>query len=88
MMMAVRVSAVMPQHAEVENHDDADEDLEQQDEFALRLQIGLAGLVDQLRDLAHRAVHFELLELDVHDEAEEQAEDADDESVEEQSSVR
>ena len=42
------------QHAEVEHHDHADEELEEQDELALRDQVRLAGLVDQLRDLEHR----------------------------------
>ena len=83
MMIAVR-DAVVPQHAEVEDHDDADEDFQQQDELALGLQVGLAGLVDQLRDLAHRAMHGQVLELDVHDEAEEQPEDADDQAAHQQ----
>src|SRR5581483_10695859 len=71
---------VVPQHSEVDDHDDADEDLEQQDELALRLQIGLARLVDELGDLLHRAMNREILELDVDDGAEEQAEHADDEA--------
>ena len=33
-----------------------------QDELALRDQVGLAGLVDQLRDLEHRRVHRQVLE--------------------------
>ena len=41
------------------------------------MQVGLAGLVDQLGDLEHRAVHGQVLELHVDPEAEEQAEDAD-----------
>jgi hypothetical protein len=45
------------QDAEIEDHDHADEDLEEQDELALRDQIGLAGLVNQLGDLTHRRVY-------------------------------
>ena len=51
------------QRAEVENHDDADEHLEEQDELALGDQVRLAGLVNQFRDLQHRAVHGQVLEL-------------------------
>ena len=51
------------QHAEVQQDDRPDEDLEDQDELALRDQIRLAGLVDQLGDLAHRAMHRQRLEL-------------------------
>ena len=42
---------------------DGDEDLEDQDELALRDQIGLAGLVNQLGDLEHRPVHRQVLQL-------------------------
>ena len=48
------------------------------------MQIGLAGLVDQLRDLAHRLVHRQVLQLHVDDEAEEQSQHADDESEHQQ----
>ncbi len=67
----------VPEHAEVEDHDDADEDLEQQDELALRDQVGLARLVDQLRDLAHRPVDRHVLELAVNHQPEHQPQDAD-----------
>ena len=49
---------------------------EQQQEFALREEIGLAGLVDQLGNFAHRAVHRQILQARVDDHAEDQAEDA------------
>ena len=48
----LRIGVELLQHAEVEHHDHADEDLEDQDELALRDQIGLARLVNQLGDLA------------------------------------
>ncbi len=61
----------MQQDAVVENDDRADENLENEEELALRDQIGLAGLVDQLGDLAHRGVHRKVLELRVDHEPEE-----------------
>ncbi len=72
------------QHAEVQRDDRADEDLENEDELALRDQIRLAGLVDQLGDLAHRLVHGHVLELRVDHDAEDQAERADDQAAHEQ----
>src|SRR5258707_183843 len=70
--------------SEVAHHDRADEDLQQEDEFALGDEVGLAGLVDQLRDLAHRAMDRQVLELCIGDETEEQAQDADDQSEEQE----
>ena len=55
-----------------------------QDELALRDQVRLAGLVDQLGDLEHRLVHGQVLQLPVDHQAEEQAEHADDEAAHEQ----
>ena len=43
--------------AEVQRDDDRDENPEQHDELALRHQIGFAGLVDQLGDFEHGAMH-------------------------------
>jgi hypothetical protein len=68
------------QGVEVDEDHDADEDLEQEDELALRGEVGLAGLEDQLGDVAHRAVHRHVLELVVHPQPEEHAEDADDQA--------
>ena len=72
------------QHAEVEHHDHADEHLEDQDELALRDQVGLARLVDQLGDLAHRRVHRQVLQLNEDHQAEREAEHADDEAAQQQ----
>ena len=72
------------QAAEVDRADDADEHPEDQDEPPLRDQIGLAGLVDQLRDLEHRPVHRQVLQVVVDDQAEHQAEDADAEAAHQQ----
>ncbi len=70
----------MLEHAEVEDHDHADEDLENQDELALRDQVGLAGLVNELRDFPHRRVNGQVLELPEDDHSEREAEHADDEA--------
>ena len=51
------------QEAEVDDDDRADEDLQDQQELALLDQVRLAGLVDQLGDLAHRRVHRQGLQL-------------------------
>ncbi len=66
----------MQQHAEVKHDHDGDEDLEQQQEFALGDQIGFAGLVDQLGNFPHRAMHRQVLQPRVDDQAEDQAENA------------
>ena len=69
---------------EVRGDDGADEQLEDQQELALLQQVGLAGLVDQLRDLPHRLVHRHVLELRVDHEAEGEPERADDQAGEQQ----
>ena len=74
----------MAQHPEVEDHDHADEDLEDQDELALGDEVGLAGLVDQLRHFAHRRVDRQILQLREDEQTEPEAERADDETAHEQ----
>ncbi len=44
--------------------------LEDEDELALGDQVGLAGLVNQLGDFEHRAMHWEILQLGVNHETE------------------
>ena len=61
------------EHTEIQHDDDGDEDLENGEELALRDQIGLAGLVNQLRDLAHRPVHRQVLQLVEDDQTEQHA---------------
>src|SRR5207244_9562451 len=51
------------QHAEVQHHDGADQHLQHQDEFALLEQVRLAGLPDDLRDVGHRLVNRQRLDL-------------------------
>ncbi len=65
---------------EIEHHDEADEHLEDEDELALCNEVGLAGLVDEFRDLPHGSVHGKVLELPVDDQTEEQAKQAHEES--------
>ena len=83
-MISDLVERHVPQPAEVDDDDGADEDLEQQDELALRDQVGLAGLVDQLGDLAHRAMHGHVLELVVGHDPEHETESAHQQPAEEE----
>jgi hypothetical protein len=76
------------EEAEVDGGNRPDEDPEQHQELALREQIGLTGLVDELRHLAHRLVHRESLELAVDHQAEEQPERADHEPREQERMTR
>ena len=55
-----------------------------QDELALRDQIGLAGLVDQFRDLAHRAMHRQILQPHEDRHAKAQPEQAEQDSDQQQ----
>ena len=61
------------EHAEVDHHDGADEELEEKDELALRDEIRLAGLVNELRDVPHRLVHRQVLEPGEDHQAEREA---------------
>src|SRR6202035_4968526 len=71
----------VPQPPEVDDHDGADEGLQDEDELALRHEIGLAGLEDELRDLPHRAVDGQVLQLHVGRQAEEHLQQADEEAA-------
>ena len=66
--------------AVVDDDDGADEEPQQAEELRLREEVGLARLVDELRDLEHRLVHGRVLELRVDDEPEDDAERRDDEA--------
>ena len=72
------------QHPEIKHDDRADEDFENQDELALCDQVGFAGLVNQLRHLAHRGMHRQALELGERHETKQQAETADEQASDEQ----
>jgi hypothetical protein len=67
----------LEEHAEVENDDHSDEDLEDEKKFALRDQIGFAGFVDKLGNFAHRVMYGQIFQARVNRQAKEQTENAD-----------
>ena len=75
---ADRVDRTQP--SEVSQNHHRDECPQDHQELALRDHVGLAGLVDQLGDLAHGAMDRQVLELHVNGEAEEQSEAAEQDS--------
>ena len=75
---------VLQQHSEVQHDDHGDERFEQQQKFALRDEIRLASLVDQLGNFTHRAVHRQVFQPRVDGQSEKQAEDAEDDANREQ----
>ncbi len=72
------------QHAEIQHDDDGDEEPEKKKELALGNEVGLAGFVDELGNVAHGAVHGEILEAAVDHQAEDEAEDAEQDAEEQQ----
>ncbi len=66
--------------AEVERDNHRDESPEHKNELALRHQIGFAGLIDQLGNVAHRAMNRQVLQLHIDRQAEQQAADAEQQS--------
>ncbi len=72
------------QHAEIEHDDHGDEALQQQQELALGDQIGFAGFIDQLGNLAHGAVHGQILQPLIDGQAEDQAENTKQDAKEQQ----
>ena len=72
------------QPSEVRRNDDRDEGPQHQDEFALRDQIGFAGLVNQLGNLAHGAVDGSVLELHVNRQPKHQSEHAEEQADQQQ----
>ena len=63
-------------HRKIRDDDGADEQLENEQEFALLHQVGLARLVDQLRDVGHRAVDRQPLHVGVGPGTKQQAQHA------------
>ena len=72
-MMTTRSSAEVQQHGEIGEDDDRNERPQQEQELALVEQIGLAGLPDQLRNLEHRSMRGQAFQVNVHEEAENHA---------------
>src|SRR5207248_5690683 len=68
--------------AKIQHDDDGDENPEQQEEFALRGEIGFAGFVDEFGDVAHGFVDGEIFQARVNDEAEREAEEAEENAEE------
>ena len=66
--------------AKVQHDDHGDECFQDQDELALRDQVGFAGFIDQLGNFTHRAMNRQVLELHVDHQAKEQAKRAEDQS--------
>ena len=70
----------MAQHAKVDSDNDRDKGPQQHQELALRDEVGLAGFVDQFRDLSHGAVHGQILQAHEDDHAETEAENAEEQA--------
>ncbi len=79
-----RFSGHRLEHAEVHANDDRDKDPQQHQELALRDEVGLAGFVDQFGDFAHGAMHGQVLEAHVDGHAEAEAEQAKQDSDQQQ----
>ena len=75
-----RLAGHRGQPSEVRQDDDRDERPQDHQELALRDQVGLAGFVDQVGDVAHGLVDRHVLELQADRQAEDQAEGAEDEA--------
>ena len=63
-------------HAEVQHDHDGDEDPQEKQELALREEVRFAGLVNQLGNFAHRAVHRQVFQTAINGQSEDQSEDA------------
>ena len=71
-----RLSGNRRQYAKIKNNYDRDENPQQHQELALSDEVSLAGLVNQFRNFPHRAMHRQIFQLGVNDEAEKQTENA------------
>ena len=67
---------VVQQHAEVQHDHHRDERLQQHQEFALRNQVGFAGLVNQVGDFQHRAVYRQIFQPRINRQAKNEPENA------------
>ena len=66
----------MLQQAKVKQNNDGNKRPQQQDELPLCHQIRLASLINQFRNLAHRAMHRQVLQPHINDHAEPKPEQA------------
>ena len=69
---------------EVKDNDHGDEEPKEHKEFALREEISLASLVDQLGNVAHRLVHGHAFEAAVDGQPENEPKHAEDDAEEKQ----
>src|SRR6185312_3517690 len=74
----------MLEHSEIDDDDNPDKNFEDHQELDLGDQIRFAGFIDQLRDLQHRLMYWQILELVVHHEAEQKAKNNNDEAIRQQ----
>ena len=74
----------MLQDAKVKNNHHRDECFQDQNEFALRDQVGFAGFIDQLGNFFHRAVDRRIFQLHIDDQSEEQTQSAKDQTYAQQ----
>ncbi len=79
-----RLTGNRRQPSEVSQDDDRDERPQDHQELALGDQVGLAGFVDQVGDVAHGAMDRHLLELEANRQPKEQSKGAEDEADGEQ----
>ena len=70
----------MAEHTEIQCNGSADEDKEEEEELALLLEVGGAGLEDDVADFEHRRVGLEFAHFVELPEAEEEAENHDGEA--------
>src|SRR4029078_3223462 len=68
------------QPTEIDYHHRADEQLKHENEFALRNEVGLVRLIDQLRDVAHRAMNGQIAKLEEHEDPKRNADERDHET--------
>ena len=64
------------ENAEIQHDHDGDEDPQEKQKFALREEVGFAGLVNQLGHFAHGAVHRQVLQAAINGKSKDQSEDA------------
>ena len=65
---------IFQQHAKIKDDDNSDKRPQQQQEFTLRNQVGLASFVNQFRNFAHRAMHWQILQPRVNHQPKSEAE--------------
>ena len=70
----------MPQPTEIRDHDKSNEEFKKEDKFSLGDEISFTGFVNEFGDIVHRFMHLHLFNLEELGEAEENPEEADQQS--------